>query len=257
MYANRQEFLPLPSFKPVFEDVVVSLTSYGERIQHIIPTLLTLEEQTKKPSKIVLYIAHEDIDSVPDVVRDMVEVHECDDTRSHKKFNALWEYPDAYVITADDDLLYSPKWLETLFRASQIDRRAVVAHNTFIMNDFSFGRPATRRDNSASLKGRTYMYVMSGAGVLIPPKTDLSELKTAFDFSPFCDEKPLSVLLRRKHIPVLATRINEKPYNTEAYKLPKGGLWEQHNQKGQDERWKECKEWLRWLDEREHDNRFK
>lgn len=256
MYANRQEFLPLPKYKKPEEDVIVSLTSYGERIQHIIPTLLTLEEQTVKPTKVVLYIAYEDEELVGDPIKSLCEVRLCEDTLSHKKFNGFHDFPNAYVATADDDLLYNPKWLETLLRASQIAPNVVVAHNTFIMNGWSFGRPATRRDNSASLKGRTFMYVMSGAGVLRPPKMDLSLLKYAYNFSPNCDEKPLSALLRLKHIPVLATRLNEKPYNTEAYKLPKGGLWEQHNCKHQDLRWEECKAFIEALERMEHDNRF-
>ncbi|MBQ5900310.1 MAG: hypothetical protein IIW86_00465 [Clostridia bacterium] len=256
MYSGRQEYLPLPPFKPVIEDVVVSLTSYGERIQHILPTLKTLDGQSKKPTKIVLYIAKHELGLVPDEVANYAEVRGCEDTRSHKKFNGFFDFPEAYVVTADDDLLYSDKWLETLMRASQLSPYAVVAHNTFLLEGWSFGRPTTRRDNSASLKGRINMYVMSGAGVLRPPKMDLSELRYAYNFSPNCDEKPLSALLRLKHIPVLATRLNEKPYNTEAYKLPKGGLWEQFNQKHQDLRWDECHDFIEAIKRMDYDNRF-
>lgn len=259
MYANRQPYLPLPPFKPVTEEVVVSMTSYGERISHIMPTIESIMNGTKIPSKIVLYIARGDMNLVTDEIRnaELVEVRECEDTLSHKKFNGFWDFPDAYVVTADDDLIYSPNWLEVLMRASQLSPYAVVAHNTFIMEHWSFGRPTTRRDNTASLQGRLHMYVMSGAGVLRPPKMDLSELKHAFNFSPNCDEKPLSALLRYRHIPVLATRMNEKPYNTEAYKLPVGGLWEQYNCKHQKERWEECKSFIEAVERMDYDNRFK
>ena len=240
MYQNRQPFLPLPPFKEVEEEVVVSMTSYGERISHIIPTLDTLVNQTRKPDKIVLYIAHEDMPLITDDIKGLCEVRECEDTKSHKKFNGFWDFPDAFVATADDDLLYKPDWLEVLLRASQIDRRCVTAHNTFLMERNGWGRPASRKDNSASLQGRLNMYLMTGAGTLRPPHIDLSLLKYAYQFSPHCDEKPMSALLQLLHIPVLATRLNEPPYNTEAYKLGTGGLWENYNQKGQPDRWKEC-----------------
>lgn len=239
VYTNRPEFLPLPPFKDVEEEVIVSLTSYGERISRILPTLDTLLNQSRKPDRVVLYVAHEDMPLVTDEIRERCEVRECQDTRSHKKFNGFFDFPDAFVATADDDLLYKPDWLEVLMRASQINRNCVTAHNTFLLTREGWGRPTTRRDNSASLHGRLNSYVMSGGGVLRPPHIDLSLLKYAYQFSPFCDEKPLSALLQLLHIPVLATRINEPPYNTEAYKLPTGGLWETYNCKGQKERWRE------------------
>lgn len=251
MYQNRQPFLPLPPFVEVEEEVVVGLTSYGERISHILPTLETLVNQTRKPDRIVLYIATDDISLVTDDIKGLCEVRECQDIKSHKKFNVFWDFPDAYTITADDDLLYKPDWLEVLMRASQLNRNCVTAHNTFLMTRDGWGRPTTRRDNLASLEHRLNMYLMTGAGTLRPPHIDLSLLKYAYEFSPFCDEKPMSALLQLLHIPVLATRLTEPPYNTECYKLPTGGLWEQHNQKGQVERWKECWQYIDYI-KKEH-----
>lgn len=246
VYQNRQPFLPLPSFKDVEEEVVVGLTSFGERISRILPTLDTLLNQSRKPDRVVLYVAHEDMPLVTDEIRERCEVRECQDIKSHKKFNVFWDFLDAYAITADDDLLYKPEWLEVLMRASQINRKCVAAHNTFQMTREGWGRPTTRKDNSASLHGRLNMYVMSGSGVLRPPHIDLSLLKYAYEFSPHCDEKPLSALLQLLHIPVLATRLNEQPYNTEGYKDGKG-LWETYNCKGQKERWKECWEYIDYI----------
>lgn len=251
MYQNRQPFLPLPPFVEVDEEVIVSLTSYGERIQHILPTLRTLLNQSRKPDRIVLYIAYEDMPLVSNEIKELCEVRECQDTKSHKKFNGFYDFPEAFVATADDDLLYKPEWLEVLLRASQLNRKCVTAHNTFLIERGGWGRPTTRKDNSASLQGRMNFYVMSGAGVLRPPKMDLSLLKYAYQFSPHCDEKPLSALLQLLKIPVLATRLNEQPYNTEAYKLGKGGLWENYNCRGQADRWRETWNYIDYI-KKEH-----
>ena len=249
MYKNRKEQFPLPIFEDVKEEVIVSLTSYGERIKHIMPTIKSLQEQSRRPDKIVIYIANEDKENVTDelINAELVEIRYCQDTRSHKKFNGYYDFPDAYVVTADDDLIYSKEWLKTLLRTSQINRRAVVANNTFLLEDWEFRRQTSRKDNSRSLKGELNMYVMTGAGVLRPPKIDLSLLKYAWNFSPTCDERPLSCLLRYLHIPVLATSLHSNALHKESYKLPTGGLWENHNCKNQDKRGLESKAFITYI----------
>ena len=249
MYKNRKEQYPLPIFEDVKEEVIVSLTSYGERIKHIMPTIKSLQEQSRRPDRIVVYIANEDKDNVTDELKnaELVEIRYCQDTRSHKKFQGYFDFPDAYVTTADDDLIYFPEWLKTMLKTSQIDRRAVVANNTFLLEDWEFRRQTSRKDNSRSLKGELNMYVMTGAGVLRPPKIDLSLLKYAFNFSPFCDERPLSCLLRYLNIPVLATSLHSNALHKESYKLSTGGLWEQHNCKNQNLRGVESKAFITYI----------
>lgn len=249
MYKNRKEQYPLPIFEDVKEEVIISLTSYGERIKHIMPTIKSLQEQSRRPDRIVVYIANEDKNNVTDELKnaELVEIRYCQDNKSHKKFNGFYDFPDAYVVTADDDLIYFKEWLKTLLRTSQIDRRAVVANNTFLLEDWTFKRQTTRKDNSKSLKGELNMYVMTGAGVLRPPKIDLSLLKYAFNFSPFCDERPLSCLLRYLHIPVLATSLHSDALHKEGYKLNCGGLWEQHNCKNQNLRGTESKAFITYI----------
>lgn len=246
MYANRKEQFPLPNFKKPDAKVIVSLTSYKHRIKDIIPTLESLNNQTYKPDKIVLYIAEEDRGLVYPELENYCEVHYCEDILSHKKFNGFWEYPDCYVATADDDLIYNEDWLETLLRASQLAPCCVAANNTFILRDFSFQGAATRRYNSTSLQGRMNMYVMSGAGVLLPPgvANKISELKDAWKYSPHCDEKPLSVILRAKHIPVVATSNGSDTHHREAYRN-NISLWDMYNCKHQAERWEQSKQFLR------------
>ncbi len=45
----------------------------------------------------------------------------CEDIKSYKKLiPTLKKYPDAIIVTADDDLIYDNKWLEQLYNAAQI-----------------------------------------------------------------------------------------------------------------------------------------
>lgn len=244
MYKNRKPLFPLPELIDVKEPVIVSLTSYKHRIAQIKPTLKTLWNQTRKPDRVVLYLAYEDRQYVYPELEVLCEIRYCEDTKSHKKFNGFYDFPDCYVVTADDDLLYKPNWLEDLLRVNQIgNHKYVSAHNTFLLNGYSFGRATTRRDNAASMAGTINMYVMSGAGVLVPPGIDLHELKEAYKYSEHCDEKPLSMLLAVKHIPVLATGMNADEHHTEAYRNGIS-LWDMYNCKHQKERWEETKNFI-------------
>lgn len=246
IYSGRKEQFPLPEFKKPEAPVIVSLTSYKHRIKDIIPTLQSLKEQSYKPDKIVLYIAHEDKPLVYEELNKYCEVRFCDDTRSHKKFNGFWDFPDCYVVTADDDLLYEPDWLKTLLRASQLSPNCVAAHNTFKLEYYNWGKCLTRISNNRSLQGLIHTYVMTGAGVLLQPgiAEKIQELKDAWKFTPYCDEKALSLILAAKHIPVVATAMNSNPYHKEAYRNSVS-LWDMYNCQNQQLRWDECRQWLK------------
>ncbi len=100
-------------------DIIISLTSYPERIGTLHFVIKSLLEQTIKPYKIVLYLA---IEQFPNKDKDLpldllelknetFEIHYCEDLKSYKKLiPALKEYPDKVIITVDDDLIYSKKW---------------------------------------------------------------------------------------------------------------------------------------------------
>lgn len=247
MYANRKEQFALPEFKEPEEKVIVSLTSYKHRLKNIIPTLQSLHNQSYEPDLVVLYVAEEDLPLVTDEIREYCEVRSCEDTKSYKKFNGIFDFPDCYVATADDDLIYHEDWLKILLRASRISPyKCVAAHNTFILYNWNFGALTTRAHNGKSINGEMAMYAMTGAGVLIPPgmAKQLEELHDAHKFNPYCDEKSLTALLYVKHIPIVATSMNSDPQHHESYRNSIS-LWDMYNCKNQRRRWGETKRWLR------------
>lgn len=250
MYKKRAELYPLPEFVDVEEQVIISLTSFKERIQKSVETLKTLNNQSRKADKIVMYIAYEDKEYVTEEIESLCEVHYCDDTKSHKKFNGIYEYPDCYVAIADDDLLYDPDWLKVLLQANQLNRRfCVSAHNTFKLDGLkSKFSPTNRKDNNSSIKHIINMYIMSGPGCLIPPKICkmLQPLKEGFKYCEHCDEKCLTILLKHLYIPVVATSMHPDTYHKSAYRTP-NCLWAKYNCQHQDDRWNEIREYLNYL----------
>lgn len=86
-----------------------------------IPIVLdAIHNQTIKPDKIVINIAHEEI--IPDALIDYiaqhgVEVNRVEDTKVYKKFlPTLLKYPEACIINIDDDFIYPPYMIEDFMK---------------------------------------------------------------------------------------------------------------------------------------------
>lgn len=99
--------------------LVITLTSYPARFPNLHKTLRTLLDQTVRPDRTVLWLSRDDEPLVPERVRELtrhgLEIRTCDDLKSYKKLvPALREWPECYLLTADDDLSYEPTWVETL-----------------------------------------------------------------------------------------------------------------------------------------------
>ena len=100
--------------------LIVSLTSYGNRVNNIPVVLDTIFSQTVLPDVVVLNLAFEE--NVPDVVADYLEEHKVEinrvmDTRVYKKLiPTLIKYPEACVISIDDDFLYPKGMIEDFVR---------------------------------------------------------------------------------------------------------------------------------------------
>lgn len=101
--------------------LLVSLTSYPARFETLHLTLRSLLRQNVAADEVILWIAHGDFALLPPKVRELeaegLAIRGCDDLRSYKKLIfALEETPDAFIVTADDDIFYAPSWLEQLVR---------------------------------------------------------------------------------------------------------------------------------------------
>ena len=112
-------------------ELIVSLTSYPQRYGILAKSLKGLLAQTIRPDRTILWIAEEDMPALPDEVTDLqssgLEIRPCHDLRSYNKIiHTLKLWPDAYVVTADDDLYYEPKWLETLAQGVHPGEKVVV-----------------------------------------------------------------------------------------------------------------------------------
>ncbi|SIT83312.1 hypothetical protein SAMN05421849_1881 [Pontibaca methylaminivorans] len=101
--------------------LVVSLTSYPARFGTLGLTLACLLRQTVRPDRIILWLADDDLQHLPAEVASLpgVDVLTCPDFRSYNKIvPTLLLHPDAFVVTADDDVYYPHGWLAGLVAAA-------------------------------------------------------------------------------------------------------------------------------------------
>nr|MCR5457453.1 hypothetical protein [Clostridiales bacterium] len=117
--------------------IIVSLTSFPKRIGTVHLTIKTLLNQSLRPDKLILWLAEKEFpnreDDLPTELLKLkkqgLEICWCENIMSYKKIiPALRMYPDALIVTADDDLYYHPKWLEILYRSYLNNPHCIPCH---------------------------------------------------------------------------------------------------------------------------------
>lgn len=131
MKNQRQPFIGNPE-----SNVVVSLTSFPARIHYVWITVETLLQQEFKPWKVVLVLAEEEFPEkklpkrlIAQTERGLEVLWTKRNSRSYKKLlPTRSSYPDAIIVTFDDDMYYEPWRLGQLVEASRIHPESVIGH---------------------------------------------------------------------------------------------------------------------------------
>jgi FkbM family methyltransferase len=113
---------------------IVSLTSYKKRLTDTAPyAITTLFNQTIQPDRIVLWVANEDKEHIPQIMEKLVEkgleIRFCEDIKSYKKLIPTLEaFPDDYIITGDDDVYYPENWFEQFIMEQKKNPNKIICH---------------------------------------------------------------------------------------------------------------------------------
>ncbi|GMO48954.1 MAG: glycosyl transferase [Termitinemataceae bacterium] len=160
-------------------ELIVSLTSFPPRMEKLHYTLFSLLNQTKKPHRIILWLGEEQFPNkeydVPEKVLVLlkcgVSIEWCKDIRSYKKLvPAYRKYPDAVIVTADDDLYYAKNWLELLYNSYLTDTTVIHCIGGLRVRYTSEGiRPHSEWDFCPNLEPSYTTFGQGGRGVLYPP----------------------------------------------------------------------------------------
>jgi len=180
------------------QKIIVSLTSFPERIPDIFFNLYSLLNQTFQPDMIILWLAEEQFprkeNDIPKRVLNLQQygltIKWCKDVKSYKKLiYSLQEYPDDIIVTADDDIYYPENWLELLYNSYLREPEHIHCHRAHRITFNDTGKIDLYKNWSWCISSQesTYLnFCTTGGGVLYPPG---SLYKDAFNeqlFMKFC-----------------------------------------------------------------------
>lgn len=181
--------------------IIVSLTSYPERIGLVSKAIITiLNQKSCKPDAVELWLAREQfpggtLDLPEDLTRltsSGLNICWCNDLKSFKKLvPALKRHPQEIIVTADDDAYYSRRWLERLYSSYLQDLSNVCCHRA---TPFYFDEDTAKTiiDGRHHHNGPSVLNMQVGcAGVLYPPETfgpDVFDESLFMKITPTCDD---------------------------------------------------------------------
>ena len=220
--------------------LMINLTSFPKRYRHLHLTLKSLLLQTITADQVNLWLFKEDIADLPEQVTELQQhgltIKAVDnDTRSYKKLiPALQQYPDAFHVTADDDIYYRPDWLATMSNAYEPDTKEVLcwrAHRITRANDGQ-PKPYRRWEPKTERRGPTRdLFFTSGGGVLFPPgcmDKRVTDIELALQLAPYADDLWWYTMVRLQHSPI--RRIGDNPALINWPDSREGSLWQFNKQ---------------------------
>lgn len=106
--------------------IIISLTTIPSRINKVWLTTESLLRQREKADRIILWLAEDEFRDmkIPSILRKQekrgLEIRYCSNLKSYKKFYyTMSEFPKDYVLTVDDDCIYSERMVEEMLSASK------------------------------------------------------------------------------------------------------------------------------------------
>jgi len=221
--------------------VVVSLTSFGQRLSKVSICLETLLRQKVRPDYITLCIAEEDFEKgLPSAIYQCVErgiqVVKCTDLRSYKKIiPTLDMYPEAVIVTADDDVFYPSGWLGSLLEAYEQEPNVVHCHRSYYMKRDSEGHFLDYRKwgdgNDYKTQSALDVFPVGVGGVLYPPGCFDKRVKDKDTFMRLCpttDDIWLKAMTLLQGVKCRQTECYPKPWIAIPPQLQHDGLYQEN-----------------------------
>ena len=213
-------------------ELIISLTSYPDRMYDICYTLYSLFKQNLKPNKIILFLAEEQFPNRDkDLHKKLLEftkhgliVKYTKDIKSYKKLiPALNEYPNALIVTADDDIFYPQDWLEKLYNCWKDNKNYIICHRAHrIIIKGKKIIPYNNWEQEIITEKSSFLHFLTGVGgVLYPPNflyKDVLNEKLFQKLSPNADDIWFwaMAVLNDKKIKI----VDDEPFNKLIYINP-------------------------------------
>lgn len=183
--------------------IIISLTSYPDRFQTVYFTIISLLNQSIKPDKIILWVFKNEYNLLPRKIIELIngtfEVRKInEDWKSYNKLiPSIIEFPNEYLVTADDDVLYKPTWLEELILSFK-NINGIVAHRAHLiqydcngqLKEYNKWIIDTPEENFCQIKS-PLVFPTGVGGVLYPPDSfddRILDIYLAMELCPTADD---------------------------------------------------------------------
>ena len=198
--------------------VIVSMTSFAKRLSEIHICLKSLINQSVKADRLIVWLGPDVRET--DITEEMhlLEQYGVEyvfvplDLKPHKKYYyAMQQYPDAIIITVDDDVVYADDTIESLLKTHQKYPKAVCARRVHYMavKDNCILPYNEWKQDCRDVKKTSYRLMPTGVGgVLYPPRLLSSEVLNLENIQSLClnaDDIWLKWMELLNHIPVVWT----------------------------------------------------
>ncbi|MDR1146985.1 MAG: glycosyltransferase family 8 protein [Verrucomicrobiales bacterium] len=160
--------------------LIVSLTSFPQRMADVHYCLYSLLTQKLKPNRVVLWLSPEEFPrfeaDVPERVLRLrefgLELRWCQDNLKpyNKLVHSLEAFPDAVIVTADDDIYYPNDWLGKLYAAYLRRPEWIHCHLVDRVTVDEHGEPAPYPQWGQGHGTSMLNLLMGFCGVLYPPR---------------------------------------------------------------------------------------
>ena len=177
------------------DKVIVSLTSFPQRIDKVWMVIETIFRQTVKPDKIVLTLSELQFKDkkIPKKLLEQTQrgleiIWTKDDIRSHKKyFYVMQKYPKSIIITVDDDILYEKNLIKTLIDFNQTYPDCIVCNWGSVKTGKDYGN---WKNLLFEFRAPSYYTLQIGVGGVLYPSESLH--KEVFKKEIFLEICPLA-----------------------------------------------------------------
>lgn len=191
-------------------DIIVSFTSFPDRIQNVWQVVECMLRQSYRPTKVILWLSKDQFlhrEDIPLSLRkregECFNIRLVDgDIRSHKKYYYISkESPDSLILLIDDDIYYPTDMLERLMKAYRNHPESVICQYGYIVQyspqgellPYSQWKPIYQEIISPNF------FFGSGGGTLFKPSqlySDLTKDNLFLKFTPIADDIWLNTMVR-------------------------------------------------------------
>lgn len=219
-------------------EIIVSLTTYPDRIDKVWMVIESMLVQTLKPDRVILWLAEDEfqgIDELPENLSQQMkrglEIKFCKNIRSHKKYYyAIKEFDDSIIILIDDDFIYPRYLLNDLYREYINNPKCIITRTAAVVHDIESSLPSSwgRLGKRSDYVSESDLQAFTGSGTLLPPHAlpeEALDLNNIEEICPYADDLWLFYFSRKngfKTKPLLPP----KPFPIPLFEKSRSSLWE-------------------------------